>query len=213
MPACPHMSSVRRMPSCAICVRTWRRTATSTRFATVCRPVVGSRYVTVDTPSRIMRRTAWWTARSAVSAPVLTFVTASATHRCHRSSAPCAMSTLSRSRMAAMPRAVSSTCRGSVCAAAGAPAAIPMAAASAASLREMASSTVTRTASFTSARWLSMNAMRRGAADCARRFRAVVPRCPSSAMSWSSRRRHRYASMSASISPYTEATMSPAWSR
>ena len=100
------------MLSCAICVRTCRRTATSTRFVTVCRPVVGSRYVTVEMPSRIMRRTALCMARSAVSAPVFTLVTASATHRFHRSSAPCAMSTLSRSRISMMPRVVMRTCRG-----------------------------------------------------------------------------------------------------
>ena len=161
-----------------------------------------------------MRRTAWCMALSAVSAPVFTLVTASATHRFHRSSAPCVMSTLSRSSIAAMPLTVSSTCLGMVSATAPAAAArAPAAATSEASLFPMASSTVMRTASFTSLRWLSMNSMRRGAADCARRFTAVAPRCPSSSMSWSSRRRHRYASMSASISPYTAPTMSPALSR
>ena len=166
------------MPSCASCVRTCLRTATSTRLVTVCRPVSASRYVTVEMPARIMSLTASRTARSAVVAPVFTFVAAAATAEFHRASAPAPMSTLSRARTSAMPRAVSLACVGMDSAAVPATES-PSTARSAASALEMASPTVASTARETSPLCDSTMAMISAERVCASSSSEVAPRWPS----------------------------------
>ena len=143
--------AVMRAPSWAIWVRTWRRTATSTRLRTVRLPAA-SRYCTTLTPSRSSLRTARCSARSAVEAPEFTRAMASVDADRNASRAPCSMCRLSRCRMAASPRTVASIWRGHALSVPG----LPRRSMSSASDALMNFSTVARSSASTSPAWLSM---------------------------------------------------------
>ena len=138
-------SAVMRAPSWAICVRTWRRTATSARLATVALPPA-STYCTMRTPSRSSWRTAACSARSAVSTPAFTLAMAAVDACRNASTAPRSMPRLSRSRMAARPRSVASIWRGHAFSVPG----LPMRSMSSASDARRCLSTVARSSASTS---------------------------------------------------------------
>ena len=191
------------MPSWAIWVRTWRRTATSILFSTVTAPVARFWYVTMPMPSRSSLRTAEWIARSGSDAPALTRVTASMDALRKARLAPSTIWMLSLASIRATPWTVALTWRGH----AGAP---PQRATSSASEASRYLSAVASTAASISARCSSRIAISSAVCDCASRFSATMSACPSPPPDSSAAARR--SSILASISPYTAATASPATS-